>query len=89
VNPCFDAEAIKANPGTIPELDLELNWHRLHDTEVPLKSHISHKPEKVKALLEVVDRHNSGQNTLPVPMDENTSRKDVPSDLEEEESDFE
>jgi len=89
VNPHFGAKAIKANPGTIPEFNLELDWHRLCDTEVPLKSHISHKPEKVKALLEAVDHHNSGQNTLPVPMDENTIQEDVPSNLDEEESDFE
>jgi hypothetical protein len=89
VNPRFDAEAINANPGTIPQLDLELDWHRLHDTIVPLKSHISRKSEKIKALLEAVDRHNSGQNTLPVPITENTIQEDVPSDLDEEESDFE
>ena len=45
VNPCFDAEAIKANPGTIPELDLELDWHRLRDTDVACAAEVPHFPQ--------------------------------------------
>jgi hypothetical protein len=51
---------------TILGLDLELDWHRLQNTDVPLKSHISCKSEKINALLEALDCHNSIQNTLPV-----------------------
>jgi hypothetical protein len=57
-------------------------------TTPPLKSHISCKSEKIKALSDAVNHHNSGQNTQPVPMDENTIQEDVLSDLDEEESDF-
>jgi len=46
------------------------------------------KVDKIKALVEAVERHNSGNQVAAVPIDDSVIQVDVPSDLDEEEDDF-
>jgi len=47
------------------------------------------KADKIKALVDAVRHHNNGQQAISLPVDENSIQVDVPSDLDEEESDWE
>jgi len=86
----LDVQGIKDSPGTCADLDLQLNWHRLQDSQVPKKKDVKLKTDKIKALVEAVERHNSGERAVILPADENTTiQVDVPSDLDEEELDWE
>jgi hypothetical protein len=85
----LDIQDIEDLPGTCAALDLQLEWHRLRDNLIPKKKDITKKADKIKALVEAVRRHNNGQQAISLPVDENSIQVDVPSDLDEEESDWE
>jgi hypothetical protein len=86
----LDIQDIDDLPGTCAVLDLQLEWHRLRDNLIPKKKDITKKADKIKALqVEAVRRHNNGQQAFHLPVDENSIQVDVPSDLDEEESDWE
>ena len=84
----LDVQGIKDSPGTCADLDLQLDWHRLQDSQVPKKKDVKLKTDKIKALVEAIERHNSGERAVILPADENTIQVYVPSDLDEEESDW-
>lgn len=56
--PRLNIEDIKARPGKKDELDKELDWHRQHDSLVPLKSHMPKVGDKLANLLEAVRRYH-------------------------------
>ena len=85
----LDVEDIKCSPGTNTDLDLQLDWHRHCDDKVPIKSNVTKKADKIKALIEAVECHNEGQQVIASYGDDNNIQIDVPSDLDEEGSDFE
>jgi hypothetical protein len=85
----LDVQSIKDLPGTCGDLDLQLEWHRRQDIHVPKKKDVKKKAEKIQALIEAVERHNSGQQVITIPVDEDSIQVDIPSDLDEEESDWE
>ena len=85
----LDVQSIQDAPGTNADLDLQLEWHRRQDTLVPKKTDVKLKVDKIKALVEAVERHNSGNQVAVVPIDDSVIQVDVPSDLDEEEDDFE
>ena len=85
----LDVQSIQDAPGTNVDLDLQLEWHRHRDTLVPKKTDVKLKVDKIKALVEAVERHNSGNQVAAVPIDDSVIQVDVPSDLDEEEDDFE
>lgn len=61
VVPRLDPEDIRRTPGTCVDLDLQLEWHRMNgDCEVPKKSQVGRKEQKVEALIAAVERHNGG-----------------------------
>ena len=70
---------------------LQLEWHRRQDTLVPKETDVklNLKVDKIKALVEAVECHNSGNQVAVVPIDDSVIQVDVPSDLDEEEDDFE
>lgn len=59
VNPLLDAQAVRENPGTIAELDLQLAWFRRIDPLVPPKSHLKIKKHKVDALVDAIERFHA------------------------------
>jgi hypothetical protein len=85
----LDVQSIKDLPGTCEDLDLQLEWHRRQDILVPKKKDVKKKADKITALVEAVERHNSGQQVIIIPIDEDSIQVDIPSDLDEEESDWE
>jgi hypothetical protein len=85
----LDVRNIQDAPGTNADLDLQLEWHRCRDTLVPKKTDVKLKVDKIKALVEAVECHNSGNQVAAVPIDDSVIQVDVPSDLDEEEDDFE
>lgn len=68
------------------DLDLQLDWHRLQDSQVPKKKDVKLKQDKIKALVEAVEQHNRGERAVILPVNENIIQVDVLSDLDEEES---
>ena len=56
----LDIHSIEDNPGTNAKLDLQLEWHRRRDNWVPKKKDVTKKADKVKALMEAVERYNNG-----------------------------
>jgi hypothetical protein len=84
----LDVGDIKRSPGTNADLDLQLDWHRRRDNKVPIKANVTKKADKIKALVEAVERHNQGQQAITHGNDD-CIQIDIPSDLDEEESDFE
>jgi len=85
----LDVHSIEDNPGTNAELDLQLEWHRRRDNRVPKKKDVTKKADKVKALVEAVEQYNNGQQASDIPIDDDSIQIDVPTDLDEEESDWE
>ena len=85
----LDVEDIKRSPRTNTDLDLQLDWHRRCDDKVPIKSNVTKKADKIKALIEAVECHNEGQQVIASYGDDNNIQIDVLSDLDEEGSDFE
>jgi hypothetical protein len=80
----LNVQDIKDAPGTCADLDLQLEWHRCQDSRVPKKKDVKKKEDKIKALVDAVECHNSGQQVIILPADENSIQVDVPSDLDEE-----
>jgi hypothetical protein len=68
---------------------LQLEWHRRWDTLVLKKTDVKLKVDKIKALIEAVEHHNSGKQVEALPIDDSVIQVDIPSDLDEEEDDFE
>jgi len=85
----LDVQDIKNAPGTCVELELQLEWHWHQDSQVLKKMMIKLKEAKIKALVEAVEHHNSGQWVVILPVNENSIQVDIPSDLDEEDSDWE
>jgi hypothetical protein len=85
----LDVHSIEDNPGTNAELDLQLEWHRRRDDRVPKKKDVTKKADKVKALVEAVERYNNGQQASDIPIDDDSIQIDVPTDLDEEDSNWE
>ncbi|KZP10314.1 hypothetical protein FIBSPDRAFT_913879 [Athelia psychrophila] len=83
VTPRLDVASIQQAPGTIEELDLQLEWHRRHDPMVPKKKDLTRKIQKIEALVEAVKRYNiapevletshNADSTLPVECDDDTN----------------
>jgi len=87
----LDVRSIQDAPGMNVDPGLQLEWHRRQDTLVPKETDVklNLKVDKIKALVEAVERHNSGNQVAVVPIDDSVIQVDVPSDLDEEEDDFE
>ena len=85
----LDVQDIKDSPGTCADLDLQIDWHQLQDSQVPKKKDVKLKQDKIKALVEAVEQHNRGEMAVILPVNENIIQVDVLSDLDEEESDWE
>lgn len=57
----LDAEMLRRKPPKAKEIELQLEWHRGFDEEVPKKSHLKNKASKLEALIAAVERHNKCQ----------------------------
>lgn len=91
VVPRLDTQSIASKPGMNPELDLQLEWHRRLDSEklIPLKKNLTQKEDKVAALVAAVKRYNEGAVHALAEKEDVEMLVEVPSDLDEEESDWE
>ncbi|THH28253.1 hypothetical protein EUX98_g5932 [Antrodiella citrinella] len=58
LQPRLEVGEIEAKPGTVAEIDMELDWHRRSDSLVPLKSRMKNKVEKLTQLLAAVKRYH-------------------------------
>ncbi|KAF8066031.1 hypothetical protein FPV67DRAFT_1417864 [Lyophyllum atratum] len=64
ITPVLDTAQLTSDKFTVPELDLQLEWHRQWDKEkdIPIKSKLANKAAKLAALKDAVARFNaSGQ----------------------------
>jgi hypothetical protein len=60
--PNLDINSLKTAPGTIPVIDLQLEWHRTFDSHVPKKST---KALKIEALIAAAVEHvNNGEMVI-------------------------
>lgn len=58
---------LERTPGTVKEIDLELDWHRqAGDTTIPKKCDCKGKALMLAALITAVERRNANQLTLQV-----------------------
>ena len=87
VIPILDIASLRANPGTIPELQLQLDWHRQNDIKIPQKSALKRKGALLDALIDAVVFHNGGILETPAaPENEKeTVCIDDEDDMEEDE----
>jgi hypothetical protein len=79
--PNLDIDSLKKALITVPVIELQLEWHRKFDSDVPMKSTLSNKALKLEALVAAVKRHNSGKavkSNLPI----NASTQDNAMDLD-------
>ena len=61
VVPRLNPDDIKTAPGTCGELGLQLEWHRMRgDKEMPKKTRVGRKDQKIEALIAAIERHNAG-----------------------------
>ncbi|THH26968.1 hypothetical protein EUX98_g7224 [Antrodiella citrinella] len=58
LQPRLEVGEIEVKPGTVAEIDMELDWHRRFDSLVLLKSRMKNKVEKLTHLLAAVKRYH-------------------------------
>ena len=91
VVPRFNPDDVKTTPGTCGELDLQLEWHRMRgDKEVPKKTHVGRKDQKIEALIAAIERHNAGTqcNSAETASQNSGNDSDNPTELEDDDSDM-
>ena len=86
VSPRLDVESIRQAPGTNAELDLQLEWHRRRDSDVPKVTAVKLKNLKIEALVAAVERHNCSLE-VTVPTTGDSTVADVQGTEEGSESD--
>ena len=60
INLRLDPEEVQRNSGVVKAIELQLEWHRKHgDLEIPMKSKLKNKQEKLDALVEAIKRYNA------------------------------
>jgi hypothetical protein len=94
--PNTDIDSSKKAAGTIPVIELQLEWHRAFDSNVPNKSTLSNKVLKLEALISAVEHLNSGQVVRPTspiiesPEDDlmDVDNVDTEEEMEDEDTDM-
>ena len=61
LKPNLDPDQLAKSPGTVKDIDLQLEWHRQFDPHIPKKSTLKRKAEKLDALIEAVNHLNKGE----------------------------
>ena len=91
VVPRLNPDDIKTAPGTCGELDLQLKWHRMcGDKEVPKKTHVGRKDQKIKALIAAIEHHNAGTQCISTEtaLQNSGNDSDNTTELEDNDSDM-
>ena len=82
----LDPAILKQKPPKGKDINLQLEWHRGYDDQVPMKSHLKKKASKLKALIAAVNRHNNnGAEVLNFTKEMEAASKDLEEEEEDEE----
>lgn len=65
LKPNLDPKQLAETPGTVKDIDLQLEWHRQFDPHIPRKSTLKRKAEKLGALIDAVNRLNNDEVQMP------------------------
>jgi hypothetical protein len=57
--PNLNINSLKQGPITVPVIELQLEWHRQFDKNIPIKSTLTNKALKLEAPVVAVEHHNS------------------------------
>jgi hypothetical protein len=63
LEPILDPEQLEKRPGTIKDIDLQLEWHHKFDPDIPKKSTLKRKAKKLEALIDAVKHINNHYET--------------------------
>jgi hypothetical protein len=61
LEPILDPEQLEKAPGTIKNINLQIEWHRKFDPNVLKKPTLKRKTEKLEALIDAVKCINNGE----------------------------
>jgi 4'-phosphopantetheinyl transferase EntD len=61
LKPNLDPDQLAKSPGTVKDIDLQLEWHRQFDPHIPKKSVLKRKAEMLDALIVAVNYLNNGE----------------------------
>jgi hypothetical protein len=87
LKPNLDPDQLAKSPGTVKDIDLQLEWHRWFDPNIPQKSILIRQAKKLDALIDAVHCLNNGEVKIAKAeeMSENSSKPDEDVDDEDPE----
>jgi len=91
--PQLDVGVLEKSPGTVKAIELQLEWHRKFDKDIPKKSTMKNKAEKLGALIAAVKRLNTGEVKITQVDEEVNDIEEeamgTEEEMDQENSDFE
>lgn len=70
LEPILDPEQLEKRPGTIKDIDLQLEWYCKFDPDIPKESTLKRKGEKLEAIIDAVKHIKNGEVEIPEDLDE-------------------
>ena len=89
LKPNLDPDQLAKSPGTVKDIDLQLEWHRRFDPHIPKKTILKRKAEKLDALIEAVNRLNNGEVKIAEAEEVSENGGDTEEDVDDEDPELE
>ena len=89
LKPNLDPDQLAKSPGTVKDIDLQLEWHRWFDPHIPKKTILKRKAEKLDALIEAVNRLNNGEVKIAEVEEVSENGGDTEEDVDDESPELE